>query len=109
MAENKRFLTIGLPEEAGAELLIRTFEGTEQLGQAFPSRLELLGEQAVDPTKLIGKNATVRMNLGDGTQRYFNGYIARFVQLINEGRHYSYEATLVPWLWFFTRQADCRL
>jgi len=103
-----RLLAIGLPEGAG-QALVRTFDGVEQLGQGFRFRVELLAERALNAAALIGENVTVRVMLADGGNRCFNGHVARLVQLRNEGRHFRYEATLVPWTWFLTRQADCRL
>lgn len=103
-----RYLAAGLPSGVD-ELLVRTFEGSEQLGRPFQFQVELLGLKIVDPTKVIGKNMTVRMTMGDGKPRFFNGYVSRFVHEGMDGRLHRFRATLVPWLWFLTRQSDCRL
>jgi type VI secretion system secreted protein VgrG len=41
--------------------------------------------------------------------RYFSGYVSSFVQSPRAEGFYRYEATIVPWLWFLTRTADCRI
>ena len=42
-------------------------------------------------------------------KRYFSGYVSSFVQRPRAEGFYRYEATIVPWLWFLTRTADCRI
>ena len=83
---------------------------TEQLGRLFSVDLELSSEDpALDFSAVVGGNATVRLELDNGT-RYWNGYVSRFVQTEADGTvGGKYRATLVPWLWFLTRTADCRI
>ncbi len=83
---------------------------TEQLGRLFSIDLELSSDDpALDFSAVVGGNSTIRLEL-DGSTRYWNGYVSRFVQTEADssvgGR---YRATLVPWLWFLTRTADCRI
>ena len=58
---------------------------------------------------------SIRLALRDGGTRYFNGYISRFTFVsMDESQKdhrkiYSYRATMVPWTWFMTRSADCRI
>ena len=90
--------------------LITSFSMTEQLGRLFHIEVELASQEpAIDFDKVVGSNATLRLELQDGKTRYFNGYISRFVQAGEQGDFARYRAILVPWLWFLTRTADCRI
>ena len=95
-------------------LLLKTMTFTEQLGRPFVIKVDLLSEEpAVDFFQLIGKGATIRWNMpdvsGQQKKRHFGGYIRSFVQRPRAEGFYCYEATIVPWLWFLTRTADCRI
>jgi type VI secretion system secreted protein VgrG len=91
-------------------LLVRDFHMREQLGRMFQIDLDLLSEKmTLEFDKAVGHNATVRVELPHGKTRYFNGFISRFAHTGMHGRFASYRATLVPWLWFLTRTADCRI
>ncbi len=84
---------------------------SEQLGRLFHSEVDLVSEDAnLDFSAVVGTNATIRLEVpGSKTPRYFNGFVSRFVQSEATGDGGTYRATLVPWLWFLTRTADCRI
>ena len=91
-------------------LLIKDFSINEQLGRMFQMEVELVSDDtAVDFDQMVGSNATIRLQLAGEEIRYFNGFVSRFVQGESKGKFASYRATLVPWLWFLTRTADCRI
>src|SRR5687768_12883613 len=92
-------------------LLLRGMAATEQLGRLFRYELSLYSEKdsAIKADKILGQNVTVRMDVSPSGQRFFNGFVSRFVQTTAEGRTARYHATVVPWLWFLTRTADCRI
>jgi type VI secretion system secreted protein VgrG len=91
-------------------LLLKSFAATEELGRLFSFELELASEKLeIKFEDIVGQNATVRLALNDGKTRYFNGYVSRFIQMPGQGGLALYQATLVPWLWFLTRVADCRI
>jgi len=95
-------------------LLLKTMTYTEQLGRPFVIKVDLLSEEpAVDFLALIGKGAIVRWKMpdvgGEQKKRHFGGYIRSFVQRPRADGFYCYEATIVPWIWFLTRTADCRI
>ena len=91
-------------------LLLTSMSGSEQLGRPFRFDLELASENdQIKAEDIVGKNVTIRLDLLTGEGRYFNGYISRFSQLITSGGLARYRATMVPWLWFLTRTADCRI
>ena len=104
-----RNIAIGTPLGTDV-LLLKSFSYVEQLGRLYDLDAELLSLQAdIDFDKIIGKNVTIRMESDAGNTRYFNGYVARFVQSGSQGNLAKYHAKIVPWLWFLTRRADCRI
>jgi type VI secretion system secreted protein VgrG len=91
-------------------LLLKSLSATEHLGRLFQFQVELLSENhELKFEDIVGQNATVRLTLPEDKARYFNGYVNRFVQAPGQGLFAHYHATLVPWLWFLTRTADCRI
>ncbi len=91
-------------------LLLTRCEIHEQMGRLFRIEAELAGESdSVDFNSWVGSGATVWLEQPDGSKRYFHGLISRFAQAGSEGKVARYQATLVPWLWFLTRTADCRI
>lgn len=91
-------------------LLLRSASVTEQLGRPFQMEVDLLCEiGAVNFSEIVGKNATIRLELPNKKNRYFNGFVSRFVQTKVDGRSAHYRATLAPWLWFLTRTSNCRI
>lgn len=92
-------------------LLVVSFQGSESMSENFQFTIELISEDFnIDFAALIGKPAAIGIRLGDGTSfRYIHGYISRFRHVPHPGRHAYYEAELVPWTWFLTLTADCRI
>ncbi|UHD16102.1 type VI secretion system Vgr family protein [Thiocapsa bogorovii] len=91
-------------------LLLRGMTATEELGRLFEYELDLISDVIdVKHEDLLGQSVTVRLDLLDGKQRYFNGIVNRFSQVGFDGDLAVYQATLVPWTWFLTRTADCRI
>src|ERR1039457_609767 len=92
----------------GGDVLIpRSFTGTECLSTLFHFHVVVASERHdIDFDQLVGKPATLSIKHTDGvSQRYYNGYISRFVQKPEPGRLATYEAEIVPWLWFLTLTA----
>ena len=119
MALTQKDRVLSLQTPLGADvLLVADMTLHEALSEPFTIELKLLsadGEIRFD--QIVGHNVTLEM-LGAGTStRYFNGYVNQFEQAgvisVKEGpgqRHLTqYRATVVPWLWFLTRTADCRV
>src|SRR5215467_14995296 len=91
-------------------LLLRGFTGSEGISQLFHFDLDLLSEnKSVKFQDLVGKNVTLRIIDADGEDRHWNGFISRMSQGSQDRRLTSYRAQMVPWLWFLTRTADCRI
>ena len=96
------------------KLLLKSISITEQLGRPFVMKAELLSEESdLDFLELIGKGVSIRWRMpdleGGEKKRYFSGYVSSFVQRPSADGFQNYEATIVPWLWFLTRAADCRI
>jgi type VI secretion system secreted protein VgrG len=91
-------------------LLLVSISGTEQLSRPFEFHLELASEEEqIKPSDIVGQNVTIRLNLPQDKVRYFNGFISHFTQTMGKLQLNRYSATVVPWLWFLSRTADCRI
>ena len=108
--ELKRFLNFLTPLGPD-KFLLRSFSGEDGISELFHFHLDLLSEDPdISFDDIIGKNVTFSVRLAAiDTARYFNGYVSRFVQLPGEERLSHYQAEVVPWLWFLTRTADCKI
>src|SRR5258708_1644382 len=96
------------------KLLLNSISMTERLGRPFLMKADLLSkDQEVDFDNIVGKAVTIRWRMpkegGEEKKRFFSGYVSSFVQRPNADDFCRYEATIVPWLWFLTRTADCRI
>lgn len=68
----------------------RTSEREEML-RLSEYALDLVSNRCeIDSDEIIGKSLTVRMELPDGGERFFNGYVARFEQRGSEGKFLSF-------------------
>lgn len=107
--QTDRLLRIDTP--LGPDVLIlREFTGHEGLSQLFKYDLDLLTEGPfIDYDAIIGQPVRVRIELSGEEERLFHGYISRFAQTGSESGVLHYRAEMVPWLWFLTRTADCRI
>jgi type VI secretion system secreted protein VgrG len=91
---------------------IQSIRGREEFGRMFQYELELLSEDdGINFDDLLGMNVTIRVGEGsdDSDIRYINGFINRISQHEYRAGLAVYRATIVPWLWFLTRQSDCRI
>src|SRR5260370_5260949 len=85
-------------------------EGTETLGRLPSFELQLISEnKSLNPKQILGQPVGVTLNLGNGKKRYFHGHTIQFGRDFFRDRYYAYKATVVPWLWFLTRTANCRI
>ena len=92
------------------ELMFSRLEGYEELGRLSEYRLELLSpKEDLDLDKLLGKDLTVELDLPSEETRYFHGFVTEFSQTGRSGDYATYTAVVHPWLWFLTRNSDCRI
>jgi type VI secretion system secreted protein VgrG len=107
--QENRFISIDSPLGKDV-LLLQGFTGHEGISRLFTFDLDLLSEDPSIPfEKIVGQRVTITVVLGGGSKRYINGFISRFAQSWREARFTHYRAEMVPWLWFLTRTADCRI
>jgi type VI secretion system secreted protein VgrG len=91
-------------------LLLLDVTGTESISRPFQFHVEMIStNSAIDYSKIIGKKVTITVVLSAGQKRYINGYVSSFSQTHTDDRFTHYEADIVPWLWFLSRTADCRI
>ena len=91
-------------------LLLQALSGREGISRLFSFQLDLLSAQdSISFDDIVGQNVTISVTLADQTQRYFNGFVSRFALSGSDARFTHYQMEVVPWLWFLTRQADCRI
>jgi len=102
------FLKTPLGEDA---LVLTAFSGREEMSRLFSYQLEMISDNgAISAAQLVGKTVTFGVSLADGTPRYFNGMVSRLYagDEDRKGRR-NYRAEVVPWLWFLTLTAGCRI
>ncbi len=109
LSQQTRSLAVSTP--LGEDiLLLRSMRGSERLSTLFAYDLELISKNVnIKHEDLLGQPVTVRLDLPDYRTRYFNGIVNRFSHTDFDGAVAIYRATLVPWFWFLTRTADCRI
>src|ERR1700736_2346819 len=93
-------------------LLLQELTGSEGISRLFSYELDLLGydNDSIAFGDVVGEKVSLTLHLPDGTPRYLSGYVSRFTQGETDDRLFThYHAQVVPWLWFLTRQADCRI
>ena len=110
-SQEHRLLAIDTPLGKDV-LLLQELTGHEGISRLFEYELNLLAydNNSISFTDIVGQKVTITVHLPDGTPRYINGYVSRFTQGATDERVFThYHAQVVPWLWFLTRQADCRI
>jgi type VI secretion system secreted protein VgrG len=91
-------------------LILRSFQGQEAISKLFMFELDLVSEEpSINYDNIVGQTVTLRVNLADGSPRYWNGCVSRFVQAGRDSNIAVYHATVVPWLWFLDQTTDCRI
>jgi type VI secretion system secreted protein VgrG len=107
--QDERF--IGITSPLGEDvLLLEGFTGEEGISRLFHFNLSLASEnRGIDFSSIIGQRVTIRITLYDKTDRYINGFVSRFSQAGGDRQFARYQMEVVPWLWFLTRHADCRI
>ncbi len=80
------------------------------MSQLYRFQLDMLSEKKdIVPADLVGKNVSFRVELANGSPRWFNGFVSELVAGDEDGKRRQYRAEVVPWMWFLTQTADCRI
>ena len=114
-SQKGRPLTVKIASLAEDILLPTTLIGHEAISSMFSFSLDLISQKPEDVVfdHIIGQNITISLRLADESQRFFNGFVSRIAQVGRdvgtEHRFTHYHVEVVPWLWFLTRIADCRI
>ncbi|UCC74174.1 MAG: type VI secretion system tip protein VgrG [Gemmatimonadota bacterium] len=93
-------------------LLLEGFSGEEGISSPFCFTVDMLSEDPeIDPQSLVRKPVTLTVQLAGGDERFVHGLVRRFVQLgqSESGALTSYQAEVVPWLWFLSLSRDCKI
>ena len=98
-------------------LLLQQFSGSEFLSRLFRFQLELLAESSTDIAfdQILGQSVTVTLQMPDGSSRYINGIVNKFIQgeripsPMGSAFFTRYQAEIVPQLWLLTRKAQSRI
>lgn len=104
--------TLSLTTPLGKDkLLLVGFSGSEGLSELFRFQLDALAESRTDIAfdKLLGRTATVEVELPGGSKRYFNGIVNRCGQAGRDMTFTSYRLELVPQLWLLTKRVQSRI
>jgi len=110
IAQAKRPIRLTTPL-GGDTLVIEKLTGAEHVSRPFEFSLELLSsDAAIDATRLLRKPVGITVELESGGQRYFHGWVRRFVQLgRDDDQLVAYQAEIVPWFWFLSTTSNCRI
>ena len=96
-------------------LVFRQLTGREEVSRLFEWQLELLAENNanVKPEDLLGRDITIELQTQTKGSRFLNGQVTRFAfvgkEVAEDTDLWRYEARLSPWLWYLTRESDCRI
>jgi type VI secretion system secreted protein VgrG len=91
-------------------LLLQGFSGQEGISRLFRLHVDLLSEKRdIAFADVVGKNVTIRVALSDNSERFFNGFVSRFSLSGADAKFTRYHMEVVPWLWFLTRSANCKI
>ena len=100
-------------------LLVEHLTVSESISRLFQIDLDLLSPKGgIEFNKIVGEGVAISIELEGGGKRHFHGFVSSFAQGgIVQGtgvkgeavRLVAYHAQVVPWLWFLTRNADCRI
>ena len=109
-SQASRYMKLSTP--LGDDVLaVEQFRCRDAISELFTMELSVLSkEEDIKPKKLVGLNVTLTLVLDDGTDRYFNGFVASLTGGHKSGRDLrQYNMVVVPWFWFLTKNSNCRI
>jgi type VI secretion system secreted protein VgrG len=91
-------------------LLFKRMSASESLGRLFEFDVQAVApSDAVQAEDLLGKPASVAVQLLDGSQRHFHGLVCAMGMEGAVKQMFGYRLVLRPWLWLLTRRSDTRV
>jgi type VI secretion system secreted protein VgrG len=107
--QENRLIAIDTPLGKDA-LLLQELSGREGISRLFDLNLDLLSQKEnIEFSSIVGQRVTITISLAENKKRYINGFVSRFAQSGSAPDATHYQMEVVPWLWFLTRIADCRI
>ncbi len=107
--QHNRILLLDFPhnDRPAAEFLVNEITAVESMSRDFEFTVELLSDDGNVPLKdMQGKLLSVQLVRGDGSLRYFTGYVFSFQRVKFDGSITFYEARLGPWLKYLSLRKD---
>jgi type VI secretion system secreted protein VgrG len=109
--ENRPY-EIDIPHLPKDTFVLMTVEGTEYVSHTFNFRVSMATEHGeIMDEDLLRKPVLIKLRREGKEPRLIHGIIQKTKLLGQEEEQttvYYWEATIVPWLWFLTLEADCR-
>jgi type VI secretion system secreted protein VgrG len=94
----------------GEQLKFRQCNGSEEISTLFALDIDLLSEsKSIDPKALLGKTATLEIEMDGGGKRFIDGIVTRFGMQGQDFSKYSYRLLLRPWFWLTTRKTNFKI
>lgn len=88
-------------------LLLDGLSGREAISMPFHFDLRMRSANlALDAQAIVGKSATVTLQVPSGPKRYIHGIVTRFAQVGTDAQHGFYTAGLAPRLWLLGLGSD---
>lgn len=111
MAYTQENRLMGVDTPLGTDvLLLQALNGQEGISRLFKFNLDLLStKNSISFQDIVGQKVSIRVSFFEGGERYFHGHVGRFAQGGSDARFSHYQMEVVPWLWFLTRNADCKI
>ncbi|MBV8585849.1 MAG: type VI secretion system tip protein VgrG [Verrucomicrobia bacterium] len=107
--QTNRIASVKTPFGAN-EVGLLSLDATETLARLPSFEMQLISEnKSLNPKQILGQTVGVTLNLTNQKKRYFHGHAIQFGRATFRDRYYVYQTTVVPWLWFLTRAANCRI
>ena len=92
------------------ELVLKSFSGTEGLGELFEFQVDALSEEKnIDFDDVLGQPCTVTLKTYKGAERFFCGVLTQAQWAGVQGEYFNYKLSLRPWFWLLAHRASCRI
>jgi len=109
-SQTDRVIRVEVPSLGDDVLLLEGFSGEEHVSEPFEFTIQLLSEETgIDPKAVLREPMILTIRLPDGSDRKIHGLCNRFSQGGRDEDLTSYEAEIVPWLWFLSLNQDCKI